>query len=380
MKILFYAPFKPLDHPNPSGDQIIGKGLRDFLVSRGHSVRLASRFRCRWVFWKPWLLPRLLRENRRTLRHTRDFCPDIWLTYHTYYKAPDVLGPRVCKDLDLPYIVFQGIYSTKRRRALKTWPGYMLNTAALKQTRHVFTNKRKDLVNLDRILAAKDRTYVAPGIVPEDFFFDKEARQRLRQSWRIDPGPVVISAAMFRPDVKTQGLALLIRACGGLAQKGLTFSLIIAGDGTEKPRIEDLARRHLPDRVRFVGRIPRSEMYQFYSAGDVFAFPGIRESLGMVFLEAQSCGVPVVAFANEGVPEVVRHLKTGILAPAFNSASFARGIETLIQHKTLRKKMGRAGSIHVRTRHDINKNYIRVETILNTLTGVHPGDGMDTGM
>ncbi len=43
-------------------------------------------------------------------------------------------------------------------------------------------------------------------------------------------------------------------------------------------------------------------MYRYYSACDLFVFPGIRESLGLVFLEAQSCGLPVVAFDNAGVP------------------------------------------------------------------------------
>ena len=56
--------------------------------------------------------------------------------------------------------------------------------------------------------------------------------------------------------------------------------------------------------------------------GIVFAFPGIRESLGMVYLEAQACGLPVVAFDNGGVPEVVKDTVTGMLTPPFDKSGF----------------------------------------------------------
>ena len=57
---------------------------------------------------------------------------------------------------------------------------------------------------------------------------------------------------------------------------------------------------------------------RYYSAGDMFVFPGIRESLGMVYLESQSCGLPVVAFHNGGIPEVVVDGETGFLTPALS--------------------------------------------------------------
>ena len=61
----------------------------------------------------------------------------------------------------------------------------------------------------------------------------------------------------------------------------------------------------LGDRVLFAGRIDRDRMFELYSGADLFVFPGINESLGMVYLEAQSCGLPVVAYDNGGIPEVV---------------------------------------------------------------------------
>jgi glycosyltransferase involved in cell wall biosynthesis len=247
MRIFFYPPFKPLGHPNPSGDLVTATGLYDYLKGRGHQIAL---------------------------------------TYHAYYKAPDLLGPTVCRRSRVPYAIFQGMYSSKRRRKLKTLPGYFLNKKALCAAQKVFTNRKEDLINLKRILPEKRVSYVAPGIQPEDFVFDEKSRIELRRLWGIGDEPTVLSAAMFRPDVKTQGLLWVIRACGELFRQGLRFTLVIAGDGKEKVNLQRFASKQLPGRVRFVGKIERNDMSGFYSAGDIFAFPGFRETLGMVFLEA----------------------------------------------------------------------------------------------
>jgi glycosyltransferase involved in cell wall biosynthesis len=368
LDICFYAPFKPLGHPAPSGDQVIAAGLHAYLTRKGHRLTIISELRTRWIHWKPWLLPRVLRERRRILRRLRSHPYDLWLTYHSYYKGPDVLGPLAKKRGRLPYVIFQGVYSTKRRKQLKTRAGFHLNRNALVAADHVFTNKRVDHENLARILPPERLTYVAPGIYPEDFRFDPAARRDLRRQWQVGREPVILSAAMFRPDVKTRGLIWVIRACGHLKRLGRRFHLVIAGDGREKSRLEKLAAAHLSQRVRFVGRIPRSEMARFYSAGDLFVFPGINESLGMVFMEAQSCGLPVVAFANAGVPEVVQDRITGLLQPMGAGRPFVQAVDLLLADPGLRSEMGRAAARYVRRHHDLNQNYRRVESILDKFT------------
>ena len=364
MNICFYAPFKPLGHPDPSGDLVIGTGLYNFLSNRGHTIWVVSNLRCRWIYWKPWLIPRIVKEIRHAKRAVEKGTPDLWLTYHSYYKAPDVLGPLVCQKMQIPYAIFQGVYATKRKKVFRTLPGYMLNTRALNAADHVFANKKKDLINLERILQQSQRTYVAPGILPNRFQYSVEDRKQLRTDWGVGDDPVVLTAAMFRPDVKTVGLKIVIRACGELLRKGKKFYLIIAGDGKKRNSLKELAEKEAPGRVRFIGKIPGKEMYRFYSAGDLFAFPGIRESLGMVFLEAQSCGIPVVAFSNEGTPEVISHPKTGFLVPAFDFEAFVYGIETLLDNPTLRRNMGQRGMTYIRKQHDLNMNYKIVEDVL----------------
>lgn len=365
MRICFYAPFKPLSHPNPSGDRIIASGLHDFLIRRGHQVLIASRLRSRWIFLRPWLLPQIFLEKRRCKQRVQAFAPDLWLTYHSYYKAPDILGPALSHHLKIPYYIFQGIYSTKQRRSPKGIIGYYLNRQALLRAKRIFSNRDMDLHNLRRIIAPERLSYIKPGIVPQDFFFDPLARAKMRRTWQIGEDEIVIaSAAMFRPDVKTQGLSWLIKTLSTLSPKAPPFKLIIAGDGSQRSALSQLAQEFLPGQVLFVGRIARQEMYQFYSVGDLFAFPGIRESLGMVFLEAQSCGLPVVAFDNGGIPEVVVQGKSAFLTPPFAQKAFCDAVLLLLQDATIRAGMGREAASYIRREHDIQQNYLHFETLL----------------
>jgi len=367
MKICFYAPFKPLDHPNPSGDLIIGRGLYDFLAKQDHCMKVASALRCRWIYAKPWNWFSVFREQRRCEKQADEFLPDLWLTYHTYYKAPDILGPYVSRRKKIPYVIFQGIYSTKRRRDIRTGPGFLLNRLALARAEHIFSNRKEDELNLRRIIPSDRVSYVPPGIFPKDFPFDPNARIKLRRLWNVGDAPVVVSAAMFRPDVKTEGLSWVIRACGKLFAEGTNLFLAVAGDGKQKPFLKNLAEKYLPGRVIFTGKIQRDRMYRFYSAGDLFVFPGIRESLGMVFLEAQSCGLPVVAFDNGGIAEVVRHGETGLLTPLLAEKPFIHAIHTFLSHPRLLKTMGRRAVEYVRENHNLDKNYLKVDQILRKI-------------
>jgi glycosyltransferase involved in cell wall biosynthesis len=292
---------------------------------------------------------------------------DIWMTYHSYYKAPDLLGLVCRRGFGLPYVIFQGIYSTKRRKQWRTLIGFVLNRRALVAADHVFTNRKEDLTNVARIVPEHKLTYVVPGILPEHFAFDLRVRQQMQQKLDTTDGVVVLSAAMFRPGVKSEGVSKVIRACGEIFRRNLPLYLVIAGDGKERNRLRRLADHCLPGRVRFLGRLGREEMCRFYSAGDVFAFPGIRESLGMVYLEAQSCGLPVVAFADGGVPEVVSDGVSGYLVRRYDSQEFNRTLARLVADSVLRRKMGEAARGYVRKHHDLHRNYQIVEDVLFSL-------------
>lgn len=367
MKIAYYMPFKPMDHAHPSGDLVTGTELYNLLSDRGHAISPASRLRCRWIYYKPLTLLRLFGEQRRIIGQYKNEKPDLWLSYHSYYKAPDLLGAMCSRRLGIPYVIFQGIYSTKRRKSLKTLLGFLLNRKVLQSANHVFTNKQRDLKNLKRLLPDNRLSYIAPGIHPRLFEFSSDWRKQLRQLWATEDEPLIMTAAMMRPGVKTQGISTVIKSCSELVQRGFPLRLVIAGDGDNRQQLEKQSAELLPDRVHFIGRIPRPELYRYYSAADIFAFPGIEESLGMVYLEAQSCNLPVVAYNDWGGGEAVEHNQTGLLSPIAKPALFTTHIQHLIEDKTKRRRLGINAGEHIRRNHNLDRNYNRLEEKLISL-------------
>ena len=123
MRIAFYAPLKPPDHPVPSGDRRIAGLLLDALRLAGHLPFIASRLRsydgngdaarqARLADIGGGIARLLLRRWRRDPAAA----PDLWFTYHLYYKAPDWLGPAVSAALGIPYVVAEASSAPKRAR------------------------------------------------------------------------------------------------------------------------------------------------------------------------------------------------------------------------------------------------------------------------
>jgi len=350
-------PFKPLGHQNPSGDLIIGMELYDFFIRQKHTITLASSLRTRWLYLKPWQYSNVFFERKRVVRSFKKTKPDIWLSYHTYYKAPDLLGPSCSRKMSIPYIVFQGIYSTKRRRKLKTLPGFLLNRRALRAAQLVFTNKKIDELNLKRLLPETRVKYVAPGLFPEQFTFDLVSRRALREKWQLGNRRIVLTTAMLRPGVKTTGVRKVIESCAELRKRGLQILLVIVGDGINRTALEMEGAKKLAGNILFLGKIPRLELYRYYSAADVFAFPGIEESLGMVYLEAQSAGLPVVAYQDWGAKDAIVDTETGLLSSIREPDQFIKNIETLLVNRDQRIAMREAAKHHIRMHHDAASNY-----------------------
>ncbi len=358
-------PFKPMGHRNPSGDLVTGTELFNHLA-RNNRIFPASRLRCRWIYYHPSLWLRFLLERKRILRKYSTSPPDIWFSYHSYYKAPDLLGYHCSRKLNIPYVIFQGIYSTKRRKKLKTLPGFILNRKILLAADQVFTNKKKDLKNLRRLLPEERLSYIAPGIHPEKFIYCEKSRNDLRTKLNCRNKTVILTAAMFRPGVKAEGILQVIHSCAELLTENHGIVLWIVGDGSCRRELEEKAGELLPGKVRFSGRVERNELYRYYSGADFFAFPGVHESLGMVYLEAQSCRLPVVALADWGGGEAVIHNRTGLLSPVAAKPEFTANMEKLIQNPELRTRLGREAEAHIRSHHDLSENYTLLEKKLKT--------------
>ena len=357
MRIVFYPSFRSLDHAHNSGLVSIARDLHRAMLDEGHEVLMPFSQSMEWIYLRPWRWPAALRQAWQADRSLREAGADCWLTYHSYYRGPDVAGPWLARRHGLPYCILAPSYATKYRRRLKTWPGFHLNRYALEAADLLFVNKRRDAENLRRLVAADRIVFIPPGIRTAAFPSVPGLRETMREKLQLAGRAVVVTAAMMRPGVKEEGVAFVIEACASLRRRIPALHLLVLGDGPGRSRLEEQAGKMLPDACTFAGLIAPEIMHEFYHAGDVFAFPGINEALGMVYLEAQCCGLPVVATSHDGAPEVVADGETGLIVPPFSLPDFAGAVARLLEDGPLRRRMAEAAMARVRREHDIRTNY-----------------------
>lgn len=179
---------------------------------------------------------------------------------------------------------------------------------------------------------------VIPNGADTAVFFPRdraEARRRLDVPADV---PVVTYVGKLVP---RKGVDVLVEALGLLAGRPAGAPLVLAaGIGEMRETLEArLAELGLSDRVRFVGKIPHDELPWYMCAGDVFVLPSYSEGLPTVACEALNCGVPMVATAVDGTPEIVRHEETGLLVPAGDATALADALERILGDHVLRARL-----------------------------------------
>ena len=367
MRIAFYAPLKPPDHPVPSGDRNIARALMQALAAAGHDVVLASRFRSldsrgdeKRQLRLHALGDRLAARLASRLPGDR---PDAWFTYHVHHKAPDLLGPYVSRALGIPYVIAEASVAAKQRSG--PWSaGYARACMAVRAADLVVSlNPADDAGVAEARPAGAAMASLAPFIDVAGF-----AGAAVPPA-RIPRAPVrLVTVAMMRHRAKLASYRVLAAALESL--RDLDWELAIVGDGPARADVE-AAFAHVRDRVTLLGAKEPMVIASLLQASDVFLWPAIDEAIGLVFLEAQACGVPVVGAATPGVAAVVSAEHTGLLVPAGNVAAFAAATRRLVTDAALRGRMAAAAFARVRAHHDVPHAAAQLDVLLRRACAAH---------
>lgn len=151
-----------------------------------------------------------------------------------------------------------------------------------------------------------------------------------------------------------KGPQVLLRAMGEVARRGNVNKPLrvfmcggASGSGASEQRYRDIAREEGIDTItRFLGPRPPQELVSVYQAADIVAIPSYNESFGLVAVEAQATGTPVVAARVGGLPLAVAEGETGLLVDGHETHAWAEAIEQLLVDDSLRLSMAHNATEH----------------------------------
>jgi D-inositol-3-phosphate glycosyltransferase len=146
------------------------------------------------------------------------------------------------------------------------------------------------------------------------------------------------------PDVLLRAVAVLLERNPSLRRR-LVVPVVggPSGTGLEHPESLALLAEGLgnADVVRFVPPVAQATLVDWYAAATLVCVPSYNESFGLVAVEAQATGTPVVAAAVGGLTTVVRDGRSGLLVDGHDPADYARAIERVVEHPALRERLAR---------------------------------------
>jgi glycosyltransferase involved in cell wall biosynthesis len=325
-RIAFYAPMKSPRSAVPSGDREMARNLMAAIGQPGEvQVDLVSELK---IYDKTGD-----KARQANLRHQADAEADrlirdlprdtqLWVTYHNYYKAPDLVGPRVCKVLNIPYVQIESTRAYSRLNS--PWSDFAQAAHdACDAAQVIFYLTANDLITLERERAGTQRLIHFPPFLPIDTLPDASSLA----------GPM-LTAGMMRDGDKLRSYEIIAKTLPYLDGE---WRLDIAGDGPARPQVEQMMAQ-FGKRVRFLGQLDRMALDKVYRTASLFLWPGVNEAFGMVYLEAQAHGLPVAAQDRPGVRDIL--LSDGYPSPEGGPKAVAAFTMKLLNNPERRAKCG----------------------------------------
>ncbi|MDD5558816.1 glycosyltransferase [Candidatus Methylomirabilis sp.] len=238
---------------------------------------------------------------------------------HTHH--PFLVGPyayRLARRLRVPCVF---TYHTLYEHYAHYLPVVSPMAARVAEARsHAFAN-RADLViaptsgvqeRLRRHGVTVPIEVIPTGIEPPEESKESKAQIRRRLGVPEDNGPVLLYVGRL---AREKNLGLLLRAIHAAVRVVPNLTLLVVGEGDDERSLQRLAAHlEIADRVHFVGPVPHQTVGCWYQAADLFVFPSVSETQGLVVLEAMAHGLPVLAVRSVGTSDFIIDGVNGALA------------------------------------------------------------------
>lgn len=239
-----------------------------------------------------------------------------------------------------------------------------------------FTAHAHDIFLEDHLLLAKMRR-AAFGVTISDFnrrYLAERVSPIALERMRIVHCGVSPSGYAFQPEGRKPGLVMsvgrldhikgfphLIEACRLLVERGVAFECVVIGDGPLRASLEaQIASAGLGGHVRLLGACRQEQVREYLHASSVFALPSVvtergdRDGIPVALMEAMACGTPVVSTTVSGIPELVEHGVSGLLAAPGDAAALADCIERALTEPDAARAMARRARQKVEADFDVS--------------------------
>ena len=335
-RIAFYAPMKSPRSPVPSGDREIARNLMNVIAAGGARVDLMSELRIYDKAGNAEQQDALRTAARQEVRRLLDKMPtvDLWVTYHNYYKAPDLIGPEVARARAIPYVQIESTRAMSRLTG--PWAGFAQSAHdAADAADVIFYFTANDLITLERERHRAQALVHLPPFLPQSELPPPSTLQGH-----------MLSVGMMRAGDKLASYRIIADT---LSHLDGDWRLEIAGDGPARAEVETMMAP-FGRRVHFLGQLDRQALGAAYARAGLFLWPGVNEAFGMAYLEAQAHGLPVVAQDRPGMRDV--QAPGTYPAPDEGAKALADRINALLSNPDLRAQCS------TKTREMISKSHL----------------------
>ncbi|WP_170426822.1 glycosyltransferase family 4 protein [Ruegeria arenilitoris] len=335
-RVAFFSPMKSPDSPVPSGDREMARNLIRAIGAQGDQVDLISQLRIYDKAGDAEVQQNLRAAAEAEAQRLIAEMPadtDLWVTYHNYYKAPDLLGPKVCAALGIPYLQLESTRATSRLNG--PWSAFAQSAHdACDAAAVIYYHTANDLITLKRERYGNQDLVELPPFLPITTLPPASSGN----------GPM-LTVGMMRKGDKLASYHVLAQA---LSYLNGDWALNIAGDGPARADVEALMAP-FGAKVRFLGQLDRDALQDAYANASIMVWPGVNEAYGMVYLEAQASGVAVLAQDRPGVRDVLAPTDY----PSIDSGAkgFATRLQNLLDDPALRRSIGAKARAYVTHRH-----------------------------
>jgi len=206
------------------------------------------------------------------------------------------------------------------------------------------------------------------GVPVDNFAPTPEARASARRELGIASNCFLVVQVARLNALKDHVTA--VEAISHLANIHPHVRLMLVGEGAERSAIElAIASLNLQSAVTLVG--VQSDVSRYLFAGDAFLLSSVSEGIPLTLIEAMAAGLPCVATAVGGIPEVLEHKKTGLLAPAKCARKLAENLSMLVSNENLRRELAGAGARRARNEFSDETMHAKYQQLYHEMTSVN---------